>query len=177
MVVRTGAWGLEANECYTWLQKEEKKRAQGTARCQSHLSPWNTSFGRSSLSTWMTRGDQEQSTRIHNDKSFLTNLSAFNNEKTTWMGEGRAVDIFCLDFCKPFNIFTQNIRIGKFRKRGLDEWTVRWIELNGRSQTGCVAGSSWKPVIKGATQGSVLGLLFNLFINDLEEGTDASLAS
>ena len=41
----------------------------------------------------------------------------------------RAVDVFYLDFCKAFDMFSHNTLIGKLRKCGIDEWTVRWIEI------------------------------------------------
>lgn len=52
------------------------------------------------------------------------------------MGEGKAVDIVYLDFSKAFGTVSHNILIGKLRKCGLDECTVKWIknQLNGRSQ-------------------------------------------
>jgi len=83
-------------------------------------------------------------------KSCLTNLIAFYNGMTGWVDEGRAVDVVYVDFSKAFYTVSHNILLGKLRKCGLDEWTVRWIEnwLNGRTQRVVISGteSSWRPV-------------------------------
>ena len=61
-------------------------------------------------------------------KSCLTNLIAFYDGMTGWVDKGRAVDAVYLDFSKTFDTVSHNILLGKLRKCGLDEWSVRWIE-------------------------------------------------
>jgi len=83
-------------------------------------------------------------------KSCLTNMNAFYDSMTSWVDEGRAVDVVYLDFSKASDTVSHNILIGKLRKRGLDEWSVTWTEnwLNGRAQRVVIssAESSWRPV-------------------------------
>ena len=61
-------------------------------------------------------------------KAIYTNLIAFYDDMTGWVGEGRAVDVIYLDFSKAFDTVSHDILLGKLRKCGLDECSVRWIE-------------------------------------------------
>ncbi|PKU40556.1 rna-directed dna polymerase from mobile element jockey- hypothetical protein [Limosa lapponica baueri] len=73
-------------------------------------------------------------------KLCLTNLIAFYNGMTGWIDEGRAVDAVYLE---AFDTVSHNTLIGKLRKCGVDEWTVRWIEnwLSGRTQRAVISST------------------------------------
>ncbi|PKU45707.1 rna-directed dna polymerase from mobile element jockey- hypothetical protein [Limosa lapponica baueri] len=76
-------------------------------------------------------------------KSCLTNLIVFYYRMTGWVDGRRAVAVVYLKFSKAFDTVSHNFLIGKLRKCGLDERTVRWMEnwLCDRTQRVVISGA------------------------------------
>ena len=113
-------------------------------------------------------------------RSPQTNLIEFMDKVTKWVDDGKCVDVIYFDFSKAFDKVCHRRLAVKMEAAGIrgkvKEWICEW--LNGRRQKVVVEGmeSSWEDVLSSVPQGTVLGgILFSLYVNDIDEGVLAFL--
>ena len=104
----------------------------------------------------------------------------FFEEITKWVDEGSTVDVCIWISRKYFDKVPHQRLLLKLKSHGMGNSVINWIEqwLTDRRQRVVVDRevSSWKSVLSGVPQGSVLGpILFLVYIHYLREGVTGNI--
>ncbi|KAK4815579.1 hypothetical protein QYF61_004096 [Mycteria americana] len=107
--------------------------------------------------------------RFTKRKSCLTNLRSFYDKVTRLVGEGKVVDVACLDFSKAFDTVPHSILLDKLSSCEMNRCTLHWAKnwLNSRVQGAVVNGTTagWWPVTSAVPQSQFEGQSSSIFLS------------